>query len=139
MEEKDATRHQMKECRAVSGDMFSFYCSICNTSLVCHKGSYTLLQLARIAEHKKNVTIKLTPNQLRLSAASSMETDEPAKLPIRLGAYVVWDETTVAEITWALKMIESDYSGKSEDGIADVFGKIFTDTVKKKKLSSLIF
>jgi hypothetical protein len=24
---------------------------------------------------------------------------------MHLGTYVVWDETTVAEITWALKMI----------------------------------
>ena len=28
-------------------------------------------------------------------------------------------------------MIESDYSGKSADGIADVFGKMFRDTVVK--------
>ena len=115
LEEKDATGHQMKEwCRAVPGDLFSFYCSICNTSLVCHKGSYALLQHARTAEHKKNVTIKLTPNQLHLSAASSMESGELAKLLMQLGASIVRDESAVAEITLALKMIESDYSGKSQ-------------------------
>jgi hypothetical protein len=105
LEEKDATRHQMKECRAVPGDMFSFYCSICNTSLVCHKGSYVLLQNARTAEHKEIVTIKLTPNQLHLSAASSMEKGEPAKLPMHIVTYVVWDEMPIAEITLTLKMI----------------------------------
>ena len=100
MEEKDATGHQRKQwCRAVLGDMFSFYCSICNTSLVCHKGSYALLQNARIAEHRKSVTIKLTPNQLRFLAASFMESGKPAKLHMHVGAYKVRVETAVAEIT----------------------------------------
>jgi len=31
----------------------------------------------------------------------------------------------IAEITWALKMTESDYSGKSAEGIAEVFKKMF--------------
>jgi hypothetical protein len=116
--------------RAVLGYLFSFYCSICNILLVSHKGSYALLQNARTAEHKKNVTIKIMPNQLHLSAASSMESSKPAKLPMHLGAYVVWDETTVAEITWALKMIESEYSGKSADRILDVYN-VFHDAVIK--------
>jgi len=50
---------------------------------------------------------------------------------MHLGAYMVLDETTAAEIMWILKMIESDYSGKSADGIADVHGKIFQNTVFK--------
>jgi len=47
-----------------------------------------------------------------------MESGEPAKLPMHLGACVMRDETTVAELTWVLKMIESDYSGKSAPGIS---------------------
>ena len=66
------------------------------------RGSYALPQNARIPKHKK-----LTPNQLHLSAASSMESGKPAKLHMQLGAYVAWDKTTGTEITWALKMIES--------------------------------
>jgi predicted RNA-binding protein with PUA domain len=88
--------------RAAPGDLFYFYCSICSIPTI----------YCRTAEHKKNVTIKLTPNQLHLSAASSMESGGLAKLLMHLGAYVVRDESIVAEITLALKMIESDYSGK---------------------------
>ena len=82
LEEKDATGRQMKlRSRAVLADLFSFYCSISNTSPVCHKGSYTSLQRARTAEYKKNFTIKLTPNQLCLLAASSMESSKTAHVP----------------------------------------------------------
>ena len=43
-----------------------------------------------------------------------MESGELAKLLMQLGASIVRDESAVAEITLALKMIESDYSGKSQ-------------------------
>ena len=56
-----------------------------------------------------------------------MESSKPTKLSMQIGAYVVWDGTTAAEITQALKMIDSDYSRKS----ADVYGKMFEDTVVK--------
>lgn len=121
-------------CRTILRDLFSFYCSILNTSHVCYKGSYALLHHVRTAEHKenvKNVDVKIMPNQLHLSGASSMEIGKLTKVPMNFGAYLVWDETTVAEITWTLKMIESGYSGKSADGIAYVVGKMFRDTVVK--------
>ena len=80
----------MKEwCKAVQGDLFSFQCCICNILLVCHKGSFALLQHARTAEHKKNVTINLMPNQLCLSAVSSVESGKPSKLPMHLVSYRV--------------------------------------------------
>ena len=41
------------------------------------------------------------------------------------------EETIVTEIMSAMKMIKSDYFRKSADGIADVFGKMFRDTVVK--------
>jgi hypothetical protein len=72
------------------------------------------MYMEKCFEIQKNVTIKLTPNQLHPSAASYMESGELAKLLMQLGASIVRDESAVAEITLALKMIESDYSGKSQ-------------------------
>ena len=72
LEEKDKTRHHMKERRrAVPGDVQLFYCVICNSSLACQKGCYSRLQHSRTGEHKKNVQTNLKPNQLRLNSASS--------------------------------------------------------------------
>ena len=64
-----------------------------------------------------------------------MKSSKPAKLPMHLGAYVVRDKKTVAEIAWALKMIESDYSGKSVDGKQMYIENCF----KIQRSSSLIF
>ena len=59
------------------------------------------------------------------------------------GDYKAQDEMTIAEIIWALKVIESDYSGKSIDDKTGVYKKMFQDTVVKTfpsgKLSLLIF
>ena len=60
-----------------------------------------------------------------------MESGERAKLPMHLGASVVRDETTVAEIKWVLKIIESDCSGKFVDDKTGVYGKMFRETLVK--------
>ena len=109
---KTKTGHQMKEwCRAVPGDVRLFYCVICNSSLACQKGCYSLLQHSRTGELIRKTSRQAELNQLRLTSASScaLEGNQTGNY-----TYSVNEQTVIAEITWALilqAMIESDYSG----------------------------
>lgn len=45
--------------------------------------------------------------------------------------YSISDQSVVAELIWALKVVSSNYSFASSDGIVEVFQTMFSDAIPK--------
>lgn len=117
------------------------FCSVCICTVDVKKGFQSLSQHAATKKHKQNAGIKLNVKQLKLTTTSMIEKNsqtedtlaENSKLTTfsAIHLYSISDQSVVAELIWALKVVSSNYSFASSDGIVEVFQTMFSDAIPK--------
>ncbi|XP_048511379.1 uncharacterized protein LOC125500995 [Athalia rosae] len=98
------------------------------------KGFQALLQHCATAKHTANARTKLDVHQLHLTKKPSnlvgqtlqaSETDTPNQIEL----FSSKSAATKAEILWCLKIVVSDWSAASSQGIPDLFKEMFPNSV----------
>lgn len=92
-------------------------CCVCSRTFSISKGFYAINQHAVGKVHQQNCSVKLSSYKLVPSV------DNTIKL------YNSNEQARIAELTWALKVVSSNFSAKSSDDCEAVFRKMFPEVV----------
>jgi len=120
------------------------FCSICICTVDVKKGFQSLSQHASTKKHKQNARIKLNIKQLTLTTSTTTTNENNSRIEDTLveknsksstfstvHLYSISDQSVVAELIWALKVVSSNYSFSSSDGIVEVFQTMFPNAIPK--------
>lgn len=104
-------------------DQKSVLCCACETVINIIRGCTSIYQHSKAEKHKMNFSVKLCNSQLTINC------DKITFLNNK-------ESVLRAEIIWALKCIQCNYSFQSNDGIKDIFRLMFDcDTAKEFSMS----
>jgi hypothetical protein len=105
------------------------FCTVCIKKFSIVKGFCAVSQHAFYKRHIDQCHIKLGKSQLRLSGERPVAAELPAfiedPMPGTMKMYSIWDSATMAELIWVMKLIQSNFSFNSCDGLADIFKCMF--------------
>lgn len=118
------------------------HCTICPSVIQCNlKGFQSVQQHMNTQKHRKNVEVKLVPSQLRLSSnhsssSSSLSSESTSSaLAVQrsvetpsvstLSLLDTRNDSIKAEIIWTLKVVQSNYSGRSCENLGETFRAMF--------------
>lgn len=135
------------------------YCFVCKKTIQCGNAGFaqvlqhsekskTHIRLANIAcsDSQTKIAFKTIHNSSSIESQASSEVSEIIPVPVRnICVTSKKDDTTKAEIIWAAKTANDNYSFRSSDGIGDTFRAMFSNpetletfSMSRTKLSYVI-
>src|SRR6266516_6230242 len=132
-------------CKPSKKSVFTAFCQICNKTIKCdNQGLPQLMQHAGMSTYRSLVGNIAEGKQLVLQVSSSGQSGQQATNSLIITAVSHQDQSTKAELIWAMKVISSGYSYSSCDGIIETLSAMFpsaipnTFTMSSSKVSYLI-
>jgi hypothetical protein len=131
-------------CIASKDSKFSAHCNICNKTVKCdNQGLSQLMQHSETSSHRTlSGNIKEGKQLvLKVSTASNQQSADPAP---KICVVSQKDQSTVAELIWAMKVVLSGYSYASCDDTLEILRAMFPGaipdsfTMSSSKVSYLI-
>ena len=130
-------------CKANKHSVFTAFCDICNKTIKCdNQGLPQLLQHSETSTHRSLAGNIAEGKQLVLKVAKSGQQDTVSAS--KICAVSQKDQSTKAELIWAMKVVSSSYSYSSCDGLIEILRAMFpsaipdTFTMSSSKVSYLI-
>ena len=125
--------------------MFTDFCQICNKTIKCDNQDLPqLMQHAGMSTYRSLVGNIAEGEQVVLQVSSSGQSGQQATNSSTITAVSHQDQSTKAELIWAMKVVSSGYSYSSCDGIIETLSAMFpgaipnTFTMSLSKVSYLI-
>lgn len=114
---KDSNNFYISQWASKRSDS-ELFCSVCAKIIRITRGFFSVQQHIDGEKHKKNCRAKI--NSQNIQTVSDTEKDN-SSLKLISNA----DAAVRAELVWALKVVASNFSAESVNGIAEVFRKMF--------------
>ena len=140
LDQVDGNGHTLRPwCTTDSSSLYNGYCTLCKKPVSCENmGLLQLKQLAKSSKHKaiaeatfskkqavfKKATAQIVPGwNVGMELHSSLKQSGAGSVAVLSSSLA--DQTTTAEVIWALKVASSDFSFASCKDIPLIYQKIF--------------
>ena len=159
LDETDGNGHKLRSwCSKGKSDTTAF-CFLCKKTIQCGNAGFaqvlqhsekssTHIRLAKIAcsDSQTKIAFKIIQNSSSIESQGTLEVSETIPVPVRNICFTSKkDDTTKAEIIWAAKTANDNYSFRSSDCIGDTFRAMFSNpetletfSMSRTKLSNVI-
>src|SRR6266516_8086501 len=105
-------------CKASKKSVFTAFCHICNKTIKCdNQGLPQIMKHSGMSTHQSLVGNLAEGKQLVLQVSSSGQLGQQAANSSTITAVSHQDQSTKAELIWAMKVVSSGYSYSSCGGI----------------------
>jgi len=159
LDEIDGNGHKLRLWCSKGKTDTTAYCFVCKKTIQCGNAGFaqvlqhsekskTHIRLANIAcsDSQTKIAFKTIHNSSSIESQASSEVSEIIPVPVRnICVTSKKDDTTKAEIIWAAKTANDNYSFRSSDGIGDTFRAMFSNpetletfSMSRTKLSYVI-
>ncbi|PFX13024.1 hypothetical protein AWC38_SpisGene22936 [Stylophora pistillata] len=159
LDEIDGNGHKLRLWCSKGKTDTTAYCFLCKKTIQCGNAGFaqvlqhsekskTHIRLANIAcsDSQTKIAFKTIHNSSSIESQASSEVSEIIPVPVRnICVTSKKDDTTKAEIIWAAKTANDNYSFRSSDGIGDTFRAMFSNpetletfSMSRTKLSYVI-